>query len=105
VTIRLLDIEGTVCPISFVKDTLFPYARARLGAFVTANAHDPGVQADLAAAAALGSLDVADREGIVALLLRWIDEDRKATPLKSLQGRIWQEARSSPRSTLTSPRR
>ncbi|KAI7115577.1 hypothetical protein KC352_g34303, partial [Hortaea werneckii] len=22
----LLDIEGTICPISFVKDTLFPYA-------------------------------------------------------------------------------
>ena len=22
----LLDIEGTVCPISWVKDTLFPYA-------------------------------------------------------------------------------
>ncbi|KAM0714072.1 hypothetical protein Q7P37_011036 [Cladosporium fusiforme] len=26
----LLDIEGTICPISFVKETLFPYALAAL---------------------------------------------------------------------------
>ena len=27
----------------------------------------------------------------VQTLLRWIDEDRKATPLKTIQGRIWAE--------------
>jgi enolase-phosphatase E1 len=85
--VRLVDIEGTVCPVSFVKDTLFPYARARLAAFV--EGHD--VRAELDAAAAEGGLDPADRDGIVRLLLRWIDEDRKATPLKALQGRIWAE--------------
>jgi enolase-phosphatase E1 len=87
VKLRLLDIEGTVCPVSFVKDTLFPYARARLAAFVAAN----DVRAELAQAAAEGGLHPADRDGIVRLLLRWIDEDRKATPLKALQGRIWAE--------------
>jgi enolase-phosphatase E1 len=31
----LLDIEGTVAPVSFVYDTLFPYARAHLRTFLT----------------------------------------------------------------------
>ncbi len=26
----ITDIEGTTTPIAFVRDTLFPYARARL---------------------------------------------------------------------------
>jgi hypothetical protein len=33
----------------------------------------------------------AQREEIIELLQRWIDEDRKATPLKALQGMIWDE--------------
>ena len=32
-----------------------------------------------------------DTQQLTATLLRWIDEDRKLTPLKSLQGLIWQE--------------
>jgi len=85
----LLDIEGTTSSLSFVKDELFPYARARL----------PGYMAEHAEA--LGTLfdDVRRIEGnpaldtaqLAAILVRWIDEDRKATPLKSLQGLIWQE--------------
>ncbi|MFZ0407826.1 MAG: hypothetical protein WAM11_06935, partial [Cyanobium sp.] len=30
----LLDIEGTTCPVSFVSDTLFPYAARELGPFL-----------------------------------------------------------------------
>lgn len=90
-TVRLLDIEGTVCPITFVKDTLFPFARARLAAFVERNGADPGVQDDLLAAAQLAGRAPDDVAGIVATLLQWIDEDQKVTPLKSLQGRIWRE--------------
>ena len=33
----VVDIEGTVGSIRFVKDVLFPFARARLRAFVLAN--------------------------------------------------------------------
>lgn len=83
------DIEGTTSSLSFVKDVLFPYAHAHLAHFVAANAHRPDVRALLDAAnrEAGGSLDDA---GIVAQLQRWIDEDRKITPLKSLQGLIWE---------------
>lgn len=83
------DIEGTTSSLSFVKDVLFPYARAHLAHFVAIHAHRPDVRALLDAAnrEAGGSLDDA---GIVAQLERWIDEDRKITPLKSLQGLLWE---------------
>ena len=33
----LLDIEGTTTPMAFVHERLFPYARARLRAWLTAH--------------------------------------------------------------------
>ena len=36
----LLDIEGTTSSLSFVKDELFPYARARLPTYVTEHAQE-----------------------------------------------------------------
>lgn len=85
----LTDIEGTTSSISFVKDVLFPYARERLPAFVATRGHEPAVRALLADAAREGGIDGADDAAIVALLQRWIDEDRKSTPLKALQGMVW----------------
>lgn len=74
----LLDIEGTTSSISFVADELFPYAREHLAAFVESNAE-------------LSAPILAEVPGDdpVATLIRWIDEDRKETPLKTLQGLIW----------------
>src|SRR5687767_853999 len=43
----LLDIEGTTTPIDFVYQTLFPYARARLAAYLERRAGEPDLQADL----------------------------------------------------------
>ena len=77
----LTDIEGTTSSIAFVAETLFPYARARLPGFVAA--HPEQVAPILAEVAA------AEPGEPVATLIRWIDEDRKATPLKTLQGMIW----------------
>jgi enolase-phosphatase E1 len=44
ITHVLLDIEGTTCPVSFVSEVLFPYARNALVKFLEANASDPEVQ-------------------------------------------------------------
>ena len=85
------DIEGTTSSIAFVKDVLFPYSRERLPAFVDAHAAMPEVQHWLRETAREASVSESDREAIVATLLRWIAEDRKATPLKALQGMIWRE--------------
>jgi len=84
----LIDIEGTVGSISFVKDVLFPYARRRLRAYVLENADRPDVAHQLAAVAAEAGIGM-DVGALVDRLERWSDEDRKATPLKALQGMIW----------------
>ncbi|MEO7691018.1 MAG: acireductone synthase [Sphingomonas sp.] len=77
----LTDIEGTTSSIAFVAETLFPYARERLPVFVAT--HPDETAPILAEVAAMEPGDP------VATLTRWIDEDRKATPLKTLQGMIW----------------
>ena len=87
----LTDIEGTTSSISFVKDVLFPYARKRLPAFLTTHADKPEVRHWLHEAAKEAGLVSASQQELIALLQRWIDEDRKATPLKALQGMIWDE--------------
>jgi len=87
----LTDIEGTTSSISFVKDVLFPYARKRLPAFLTTHADKPEVRHWLHEAAKEAGLISASQSELIALLQRWIDEDRKATPLKALQGMIWDE--------------
>lgn len=85
------DIEGTTTPLAFVHEVLFPYARARLARFVTENEADGQVAAALADARRLGGIADADTEATVRLLLSWLDEDRKAGPLKLLQGLIWRK--------------
>lgn len=89
------DIEGTTSSISFVKDVLFPYARRRLPAFIETHSDQPQVQHWLHEAAKEAGIVEASRQEIVELLLRWIDEDRKSTALKALQGMIWQEGYES----------
>lgn len=86
----LTDIEGTTSSLSFVKDTLFPYARARLGDFVRARREDPEVAQLLVETGALAGAEL-DLEGNIATLEAWSDADRKAPPLKALQGLIWEE--------------
>jgi hypothetical protein len=80
----LLDIEGTTSSLSFVKDELFPYARARLSGYMAEHAEALGTLFDdVRRIEGNPALDTAQ---LAAILVRWIDEDRKATPLKSLQG-------------------
>ena len=85
------DIEGTTSSISFVRDVLFPYARKRLPAFIETHGDLPEVQHWLHEAAREAGLTEAARQEIIELLLQWIDQDRKSTALKALQGMIWKD--------------
>lgn len=87
----LTDIEGTTSSLSFVKEVLFPYSRQHLAEFVRQHATEPAVASALSDAAKMMQLTAYDQTMVVAQLLRWIDEDVKAGPLKILQGMIWQE--------------
>jgi len=83
----VVDIEGTVGSIRFVKDVLFPFARSRLRPFILANQSLPDVARQLEAVRT--ETGIADVDGQIAQLERWSDADRKVTPLKALQGMIW----------------
>ena len=86
----LTDIEGTTSSISFVKQVLFPFARKALPGFVRARGNEPEVRRWLDAVAVEHGSICSD-ETIVETLQGWIDEDRKHTALKALQGMIWRE--------------
>ena len=97
----LLDIEGTTTPLTFVTDVLFPYARAHAKEFLDRRRGEPDVQADLALlrrehegderAGATPPPWRDDVESAVAYIHALMDQDRKSTALKALQGRIWEE--------------
>lgn len=83
------DIEGTTSAVSFVFDVLFPYAAQHLPAFVRQQAQRADVAEQLDAVRRDSAEPDADVERVIEILLGWIAEDRKATPLKALQGMVW----------------
>src|SRR6185295_20189030 len=94
----LLDIEGTVTPISFVHEILFPYAREHVNNYLSQHLQQLEVQADIQK---LREEQASDTEELrqppinsidtaVTYVNRLIDLDRKSPALKSLQGKIWQ---------------
>jgi enolase-phosphatase E1 len=106
----LVDIEGTTTPVSFVYDVLFPYARARVRDFLRLHAEEPAVREDVAQlrkeyrtdqgqGIAVPAWDETTPQAVVesaaTYALALMASDRKATGLKSLQGRIWQEGYQS----------
>lgn len=96
----LLDIEGTTTPVTFVYETLFPYARTRLRDYLAAHWDDEVVVADRARlriehesdrAAGFDPPHWRDNPDSAVAYLAWLmDEDRKSTGLKAIQGRIWE---------------
>lgn len=98
----LLDIEGTTTPVDFVYQTLFPFARHHVSAFLAAHSTDEGVLADIARLRAEHVVDVskdqnppawraeAELESAIAYVYWLMDRDRKSTGLKALQGKIWE---------------
>ena len=92
----LLDIEGTTTPIDFVHKILFPFAKERIGGFVRKNFDRLSEEiAQLKAEHAsdgffTGPFDENLPELVSLYLEHLIDIDRKSTPLKSIQGKIWQ---------------
>ncbi|MCF7558492.1 acireductone synthase [Pseudomonas petrae] len=91
IKVILTDIEGTTSAVSFVFDVLFPYARQHLPAFIREHAGEPDVAAQLQAVRIDNAEPDASVDRVIEILLQWIAEDRKATPLKALQGMVWQQ--------------
>ena len=99
-----MDVEGTTTPIDFVFKTLFPFAGARAEGFLRRRANDAEINRLIAelrstwsGAASSGApvwIESTPEEKLAsaAAYVRWlIARDSKITPLKALQGKIWEE--------------
>ena len=91
VRVILTDIEGTLGPVAFVREVLFPYAAAALPGYIQRHADDPEVGRLIAEAASQGGVTATDLEQVIRCLIGWIAADAKVTPLKALQGLIWED--------------
>ena len=90
----LMDIEGTTSSISFVKDVLFPY--------FLLNIDDINKLSNIKEVKyAFGQVlrivkreenrDITTSEEVILQLKKWCEQDLKITPLKTLQGILWQK--------------
>lgn len=91
----LLDIEGTTTPIDFVYQRLFPFARRQMREFLTNSFSE--IQTEILQLKEEHKRETENppkldetAESFAAYLLWLMDKDRKSTPLKSVQGKIWQ---------------
>nr|WP_283163524.1 acireductone synthase [Brenneria tiliae] len=83
------DIEGTTSDIRFVHDQLFPYARERLAATVRRQGDDGEIAHALTLLRQELDAPEADDDALISALHRFMEQDRKSTALKLLQGIIW----------------
>ncbi|KAF2478708.1 HAD-like domain-containing protein [Neohortaea acidophila] len=83
----LLDIEGTVCPISFVKDTLFPYALKALPDVLSSKWDDEDFRPYRDAFPEEARQSAQELQAHVEDLTK---RDVKIAYLKNLQGYLWE---------------
>ena len=91
----LTDIEGTTTSTSFVYETLFPYFKRHIAAFLSVPALLPEQEQYLQAV----QQTVLDEGGTILStaemahqLITWTDADRKHPALKAIQGLLWRDA-------------
>jgi enolase-phosphatase E1 len=87
----LTDIEGTTTSLLFVKDVLFPYADQHMQDFVVAHRTGPAVAKLIDDVRFEVGNPVLSLNDSIAQLRQWIAEDKKVTPLKAIQGLMWEE--------------
>lgn len=110
ITHVIMDIEGTVAPIEFVHQKMFPYVRDNVQTYLDKTWETEQTQADIKllidqsttdktegfdniSLIDAGSLDKATLlPQLVANVTSQMDIDRKIGALKTLQGHIWAEA-------------
>lgn len=92
VSFILTDIEGTTTSISFVADELFPYFREHISELLDLK-DNPVVADGFAETIRLAQEEdnevLTSDDDVIWKLRHWSLEDRKITPLKTLQGVLW----------------
>ena len=88
----LTDIEGTTTSVSFVYDVLFPYFREHiweLKNMTDLESVDSAMNETKEIVFSEEGIKLETLEQIIQKLEAWCKEDRKITPLKTLQGLLW----------------
>lgn len=89
----LTDIEGTTTSISFVYEILFPYFRQNMDALKQV-IEEPEIQVAIQQIKDLAleeNNQIETMEEVIQQLEKWADEDKKITPLKTIQGFLWKK--------------
>ena len=84
----LLDIEGTTTPITFVYDVLFPYARRHAAAYVK-KIDLTDLKREYEDDTRAGNNPALWSDDPLPYIHWLMDQDRKSTALKRIQGEIW----------------
>lgn len=87
----IVDTAGTTTDLDFIHHVLFPYSAKMLPSFLAENKDNILVDTCISDSKDIALEPDADLTRITAILQQWIAEDRKATPLKTLQGLIWKQ--------------
>ena len=103
----LLDIEGTTCPVSFVSDVLFPFAKQELSHYIKqhwdTSPHNKPIQAakkewlddqsseSIQIKQHVMKGETEEIDGLIQYLKHLITIDKKSTALKDLQGKKQRE--------------
>jgi enolase-phosphatase E1 len=85
----VVDVEGTTSSIAFVKEQLYPYARSHIPDYV--REHAGAIQDIIDEVRRIEGSASLTTPQLIDVLLRWMEDDRKLTPLKALQGLVWRE--------------
>ncbi|MGI2171002.1 acireductone synthase [Shewanella sp. MF05960] len=87
----IVDTAGTTTDLNFIQDVLFPYSRTAMAEFLEQNQHNVLVDCCISDIKDIALEQDASLARVTEILQQWIDEDRKVTPLKTLQGLIWKQ--------------
>ena len=86
----VVDIEGTTSATAAVHVGLYDHARPRITSWLREHADEASISAAIDATIAdAGLAPDASTDDVAATMLQWMDDDVKATPLKTVQGQIW----------------
>lgn len=94
----LTDIEGTTSSVQFVYTVLFPYFREHCHEIkeMTANPEiQQAIKKTVELSATLENKKITSVDAVIETLIRWSIEDRKVTPLKTIQGILWEKGYES----------
>jgi enolase-phosphatase E1 len=90
----LTDIEGTTTSVKFVYDVLFPYFRKHIGelrSLTNIGEVQAAFKQTVDLSLSLENKKLNSVDDIINTLYRWSKEDRKITPLKTVQGILWEK--------------